>query len=94
MAFGNNNSGTVIRPEAPEMEHIVVRAAALAPSEARFTVRDVPDKPGVVYGIFSRLAAANIVVDMIVGSYIAEFARTGTVDQAWSDRIFAQLRND
>jgi aspartate kinase len=63
---GNNNAGTVIRPEAPEMEHIVVRGAALAPNEARFTVRDVPDKPGVVYGIFSRLAAANIVVDMIV----------------------------
>ena len=36
----------------------------------------------------------DTVVDMIVGSYIAEFARTGTVDQAWSDRIFAQLRND
>jgi aspartate kinase len=63
---GTNNAGTIIRPEAPEMEHIVVRGAALAPNEARLTVRDVPDRPGVVYGIFNRLAAANIVVDMIV----------------------------
>jgi aspartate kinase len=63
---GNNNTGTVIRPEAPEMEHVVVRGAALAANEVRFTVRDVPDRPGVVYSIFSKLAAANIVVDMIV----------------------------
>jgi AcrR family transcriptional regulator len=33
----------------------------------------------------------DTVVDMIVGSYIAEYARTGTVDNAWSERIFAQL---
>jgi aspartate kinase len=72
---GNNNTGTVIRPEAPEMEHIVVRGAALLPSEVRITVRDVPDKPGVVHGIFSRLAAANIVVDMIVQN-IAVHGRT------------------
>lgn len=32
------------------------------------------------------------IVDMIVGSYIAEFARTGTVDNTWSERLFAQLR--
>jgi len=68
----NNNAGTVIRPEAPEMEHIVVRGAALAPGEVRITLRDVPDRPGVVYGVFSRLAAANIVVDMIVQNIAVE----------------------
>jgi AcrR family transcriptional regulator len=33
----------------------------------------------------------DTVVDMIVGSYVAEFARTGTVDETWSDRIVAAL---
>jgi len=33
----------------------------------------------------------DTVVDMIVGSYIAEFARSGTVDDTWADRIFTRL---
>jgi AcrR family transcriptional regulator len=32
------------------------------------------------------------VVDMIVGSYIAEFARTGSIRKDWSERVFALLR--
>jgi aspartate kinase len=54
------------------MEHVVVRGAALSPHEVRVTMRDVPDRPGVVHGIFSRLAAANIVVDMIVQNIAVE----------------------
>jgi hypothetical protein len=34
----------------------------------------------------------DTVVDMIVGSYVAEYARTGGVDATWSDRVFARLR--
>lgn len=30
-------------------------------------------------------------VDTIVGSYVSEFARTGSVDEDWSDRIFTLL---
>ncbi|WP_232374916.1 TetR/AcrR family transcriptional regulator [Mycolicibacterium mengxianglii] len=33
----------------------------------------------------------DTIVDMVVGSYIAEFARNGTVDPSWGDRIFALL---
>lgn len=58
--------GTIIRPEAPTMEHVVVRGAALQKSEARITLAGVPDVPGVVYRIFSKIAAGHIVVDMIV----------------------------
>lgn len=58
--------GTIIRPESPSMEHVVVRGAALQKSEARITLAGVPDVPGIVYRIFSRIAAAHVVVDMIV----------------------------
>lgn len=63
---GRSTEGTLIRPEHPSMEHVVVRGAALQRAEARVTLEGVPDKPGVVYKIFSRIAAAHIVVDMIV----------------------------
>jgi aspartate kinase len=63
---GTESEGTVIRPESPLLEHTVVRGAALVRSEARITIAGVPDVPGVVYRIFSRVAAAHVVVDMIV----------------------------
>lgn len=37
-------------------------------------------------------AEGETAVDMIVGSYIAEFARTGAVDPDWHDRVFTVLR--
>jgi aspartate kinase len=45
---------------------VAVTGAALAKDEARITIRGVPDRPGVVHAIFRKIAAANIVVDMIV----------------------------
>jgi aspartate kinase len=81
---GHNHHGTVIRPEAPEMEHIVARGAALVLNEARVTLRDVPDRPGAVFEIFQRLADARIVVDMIVQN-IAQDGKTAvsfTVSEA------------
>ncbi|MDR3634791.1 MAG: ACT domain-containing protein, partial [Isosphaeraceae bacterium] len=45
---------------------VTVTGAALAKDEARVTLLGVPDRPGVVHAIFHKIAAANIVVDMIV----------------------------
>ncbi len=33
----------------------------------------------------------DTVIDMIVGGYVAELARTGTVDRGWPDRTLAVL---
>lgn len=63
---GNELPGTVIRPESPAMMHVVVRGAALSKSEARVTLHGVPDVPGIVHRLFSRIADVHIVVDMIV----------------------------
>jgi aspartate kinase len=45
---------------------VAVTGAALAKDEARVTVLGVPDRPGVVHALFTKIAAAKIVVDMIV----------------------------
>ncbi len=58
-------TGTMITrdPEAPD---VAVAGAALAKDEARVSVLGVPDKPGACLAIFSKIAAANVTVDMIV----------------------------
>lgn len=72
---GKEDTGTVILPENPVLEHVVVRGAALARDEARVTLHGVPDTPGVVHKIFSDIAGHSIVVDMIVQN-IAHNGRT------------------
>lgn len=58
--------GTVVREEVANMEDIVVRGVAADKSQAKVTIRDVQDKPGMAARIFQNLAAANVNVDMIV----------------------------
>jgi len=62
----NDNEGTWIVAETPNMEHIVVSGAALKKDIIRVTLTEVPDQPGVAARIFSAIAEANIVVDDII----------------------------
>ena len=49
-----------------------VTGAALARDEARVTISGLPDLAGTVHDLFSRIARANIVVDMIVQNVASE----------------------
>jgi aspartate kinase len=60
--------GTIAREETPNMEEVVIRGISLDRKQAKLTVAGVPDKPGVAGRIFSNVAAAHIIVDMIVQS--------------------------
>lgn len=62
----NENEGTWIVAETPNMEHIVVSGAALKKDLIRVSVRSVPDRPGVAAKIFGEIAGANITVDDII----------------------------
>jgi aspartate kinase len=57
--------GTWIVPEADWMRRVVVCGAAIVRDEARVTLRNVPDEPGVSHRVFAAIADQNIVVDMI-----------------------------
>ncbi|HEX8322275.1 MAG TPA: aspartate kinase [Tepidisphaeraceae bacterium] len=63
---GNDNPGTLIVAETPNMEHIVVSGAALKKDLVRVAIRNVPDRPGIAATIFSTIASANVVVDDII----------------------------
>jgi aspartate kinase len=57
--------GTWIVPEADWMRDVVVCGAAIVRDEARVTLRNVPDQPGVSHRVFAAIADQNVVVDMI-----------------------------
>jgi len=61
-------AGTVAKEETANMEEVVVRGVSLDRNQAKVTVDDVRDEPGVAGRIFSTIANAGIVVDMIVQS--------------------------
>lgn len=61
----NNNEGTMITKE-DGIEQALVSGIALDKNQARITLRNIEDKPGIAAEIFSSLARANINVDMII----------------------------
>src|SRR6059058_2336396 len=61
-------AGTLAKEETANMEDVVVRGVSVDRKQARLTVDDVRDKPGIAARIFSTISEANIVVDMIVQS--------------------------
>ncbi len=64
----NRNPGTVAREETANMEDVVVRGVSIERKQAKVTLADVPDIPGIASRVFSAVSAANIMVDMIVQS--------------------------
>ena len=59
------NPGTLIK-EVDEMEEVVVRGIAHDLNDAKITLRQVSDRPGVAAQLFGSLADHNINVDMII----------------------------
>ncbi|MFH1779146.1 MAG: aspartate kinase [Candidatus Omnitrophota bacterium] len=72
----SNADGTIISREVKAMERIDVSSVTLQKDEAKVTICDVPDKPGIAARIFKALALNNIVIDMIVQNV----SRTGITD--------------
>ncbi len=80
------HSGTLITfEEDQKMETAVVSGIAFSRDEAKVTLRNVPDTPGVAYSILGPVAAANIDVDMILQNIS---------QQGMTDFSFTVNRND
>jgi aspartate kinase len=62
----NDNPGTLVTKEDPDMEKVVVSGVAYDKNQAKVTVQGVPDKPGVAAQIFNTISDNNVVVDMII----------------------------
>ena len=67
--------GTVVR-EVTNVEKMLLRGVTKDTNIARISIIGVPDTPGIAFRIFSKLAAKNINVDVILQS----IGRNGTKD--------------
>lgn len=62
----SHNQGTLITKEEDIMEQPIISGVALDSNQARVSLADVADRPGIAADIFGLLADSNINVDMIV----------------------------
>lgn len=62
----NNNQGTIVNEKGESMENAIISSVAYDVSEAKITIIQVPDRPGIAATVFGALADADINVDMIL----------------------------
>jgi len=62
----NDNPGTIVTEEHPNMENVVIRGVSIERSQARVTITGIPDEPGMTGRILTALGEAEINLDMIV----------------------------
>ena len=79
--------GTLICNEDEIMEQEIVSGIAYAPNEAKVTLLQVADKPGVAAEIFGPLADAAVNVDMIVQNMSADGKTTDVTFTVSSDEL-------
>jgi len=72
--------GTYITKEVKSMEDVLISGVTVNKSEAKITICDVPDKPGLAARIFKALAKEDVNVDMI----IQNVGRTGSTDVSFT----------
>ena len=77
--------GTIVMPREEMMEKFVISGVTSKKDEAKITIRDIPDRPGVAARVFETLGKKKIYVNMIVQS-------TGRDDRA--SISFTVLKSD
>ncbi len=64
----NDNEGTIVMPREEMMEKFVISGVTSKDDEAKMTIRDIPDRPGVASMLFGELGRQKVYVNMIVQS--------------------------
>ena len=77
--------GTLICEEDSKMEQPVVSGIMCDKNQAKITLKEVPDQPGIAANIFEPLAAASISVDMIIQN---------VSEQGYTDLSFTLAREE
>ena len=62
----NDTPGTWIREEDERMEKAIISGVTHDVSEAKITISDVPDRPGIAARVFDAMREEGVNVDMIV----------------------------
>ncbi len=62
------DEGTIVMPMEEMMEKFIISGITAKQDEAKVTIRDIPDKPGISAKLFNELGKCKIYVNMIVQS--------------------------
>ena len=95
--LGSDLPGTLLTGDDEIMEQHIVNGIAYSKDEAKVTLREVADRPGVAAQIFGPLADANINVDMIVQNISTDDKTTDltfTVARADLQKALGVLKSD
>jgi aspartate kinase len=76
----NDTPGTIVKEADETMEQAIISGVTHDTSEAKVTLKDVPDHPGVAATVFSAMAENNVNVDMI----IQNVSEDGTTDISYT----------
>ncbi len=76
----HKRKGTIISGEVKMIEKVLVSGVTMNKKEAKVTICDVPDKPGLAARIFKKIAEKNINIDMI----IQNISRTRSTDVSFT----------
>ena len=68
---GNDNPGTIITHEVPQMEGVLVSGATIQKDMAKISLIGVPNVPGMAAKVFARLAEAKVVVNDIIQTEVS-----------------------
>ena len=93
-AVGSERPGTLVVDEEDIVEHEIVSGVTYSRDEAKITLVQVSDQPGVAAAIFGPLADANVNVDMIVQNVSEDGTSTDmtfTVTRGDLDRAIEML---
>lgn len=90
----NDAEGTWVVAEDQDMEEVNVASVTYDRDQAKITLLQVPDRPGLAAKIFGPIAAANIIVDMIIqtGSADGTTGLTFTVHSGDHERALELVR--
>lgn len=95
-SIGSDLQGTLVTREEDIVEKYVVNGVTYSKDEAKITLLDVPDMPGVAAHVFGPLAEANINVDMIIQNISPDGSKTDitfTIPRGDLDRAQDVLKN-
>ncbi len=81
----NDQMGTLVCMEDKDMEKVLVSGVTYNIGEAKLTVTQVPDRPGIAAKLFGALADENVMVDMIIQNVSRE---------GYTDVTFTVLKTD
>jgi len=96
---GNDNPGTIITHEVPQMEGVLVSGATIQKDMAKIGLIGVPNVPGVAAQVFARLAEAKVVVNDIIQTELnpqkANIAfMVGTPDLQTAKEVAEELKSE